>query len=625
MLLVTVLMHSWAAYTHSPTVDEVAHLPAGLSNWQLGRFELYAVNPPLVKMVAAAPVCWMGHTTDWSRAKGAGPASRREFHVGLSFMEKNGETAVRLFRGARMACIPFCLLGAGVCFLWGRAVYGDSAGLLAGVLWCLSPMILGHGSLITPDVAAAAVGLSALYRFRIWLLDSSWWNAVILGVVTGLALLTKFTWIPIFPLTALIVLPIWRWSEGGVLSHMRRDALHLGAATVVALYCVNALYAFDGSLTKLGDIDFVSATLKGSPEIAPQDRNSSNDFGNRFAGSWLGRIPMPLPMQYIRGLDVQHRDFELTRGSLSYLMGEWRRTGWWYYYFVALAVKEPVPTLILFFAATGAWMWRCFCERSTVATASASDTWRQFRREELLICVPALLVLFLVMSHTSFSRHLRYLLPAYPLAFIFTSQLAVFVARSVVVRWSIRGLIIWQMISVALVGPNWMAYFNEVSGGPRNGSAWLLNSNIDWGQDLLQVKRWQQNHPQERLHLALNSSYEPSYVGLRSPHSPTDSYGDRDAKDYSAPAPGWHAVSVTLLRSVHWNLWNGEGRRVAVMEHSSYFRDLEPQGFAGYSVALFYVPVVDSHVDDLDAELGHHDEVNQSESRIKTSAGSVIP
>jgi hypothetical protein len=614
ILVIVAVLHSWAAFTYAPTTDEVAHLPAGLSNWQLGRFELYSVNPPLVKMVAAVPVRWMAPVTDWSRAQGEGPGSRREFFVGETFIEQNGENTVGFFRAARLACIPFSMLGGWVCFLWGRAVFGDSAGLLAGVLWCLSPLILGHGSLITPDVAAAAVGVSALYRFRIWLLDTSWWNTVILGVVTGLALLTKFTWIPIFPLTAMIILPVWRWSEGGIVRHLRRDAMHLGVATLVALYGVNALYAFDGSFTALGEINFVSETLKGSTDTDQQDRNSSNDFSNRFASSWLGSIPMPLPIQYIRGIDVQRRDLE--HPDRSYLMGEWQQKGWWYYYLVALAVKEPLPTLVLFFGSMAACIWRFFAVQSTVVTASVSDTQWRFRRELLLICIPGVLVSLLVMSHTGFSRHLRYLLPAYPFAFLFISQIAAIAAKSAVLQWSIRGLIAWQMISVALVGPNWLAYFNECSGGPSNGSAWLLNSNIDWGQDLLQVERWQASHPEESLHLALNSSYDPGYLGLRSPYSPTVSYGDRDTKHNLVPAPGWHAVSVTFLRSDRWNLWNGHGRQVAVMNHSKYFQAREPEGFAGYSIALFYVPPVQPDADASVADPKQSDE---------TITESVIP
>src|SRR5262249_13940399 len=46
-----------------PTVDEVVHLPAGITYWQKGTFRLYHHNPPLVKLVAALPVIWAGPET----------------------------------------------------------------------------------------------------------------------------------------------------------------------------------------------------------------------------------------------------------------------------------------------------------------------------------------------------------------------------------------------------------------------------------------------------------------------------------------------------------------------------------------------------------------------------------
>lgn len=588
MLLLLAAMQAWAIWTYSPTIDEKAHLPAGLANWQLGRFDLYAVNPPLIKMVAAAPVCAMDPVTDWAHGLGA-TGTRHEFRVGRYFIEQNGYETLRYLRVARLACIPFSLLGAWVCFLWGRAAFGTSSGLLAALLWCLSPMILGHGSLITPDVGATAVGLAAVYRFRLWLLDTSWWNAVVLGVVTGMALLTKFTWIPVFPLTAIIMLPIWRRGDGGIRLHWQRDVAHLCIASLVALYFVNAMYAFDGSFTQLGRFGFVSKTLKGDLALTNPQSNARNAVGNRFSNSWIGKIPVPLPTHYVLGIDIQRRDFETAGHTNSYLMGEWRTTGWWYYYIVAFAVKEPVPVLILIaWAVTMCIGRRVRNRRCLQDTSGETAGLRNSSREQVLLIVPTFLLCLLVMSHTAFSHHLRYLLPAYPFVYLFASQVAGAAASYYAARWSLGGLITWQFLAVALTGPNWISYFNVVSGGPGNGSAWLLNSNIDWGQDLLQVQQWQREHPDKPLHLALDGD-SARIFGVRSRYSPTESYGDVGQKHYSPPAPGWHAVSVKLLRSDRWILKDSLGKTVGVPDHSRFFQQLEPQDFAG-SVPVFYVP-----------------------------------
>ena len=122
------LLHTIATY--SPTVDEVSHLPAGLSHWRFGRFDLYRVNPPLVQAVAAIPLLFCQVQEDWS-AYSQDKTQRREFSVGRRFVDLNGEDAVRLYRYGRLACIPFSLIGALVAYCFARDLYGRAGGLVA--------------------------------------------------------------------------------------------------------------------------------------------------------------------------------------------------------------------------------------------------------------------------------------------------------------------------------------------------------------------------------------------------------------------------------------------------------------------------------------------------------------
>src|SRR5439155_22186730 len=60
-----------------------------------------------------------------------------------------------------------------------------------------------------------------------------------------------------------------------------------------------------------------------------------------------------------------------------------------------------------------------------------------------------------------------------------------------------------SIASSLAVFPHSLSYFNELAGGPENGPAHLLDANIDWGQDLLELKRWSDAHPAARpFHLA---------------------------------------------------------------------------------------------------------------------------
>jgi hypothetical protein len=270
-------MLACSAPRHSPTINEPANLVAGLCHWKFGRFDVYRVNPPLVHYVAAVPVMIAGYNEDWSAPVDL-PDARSEFQAGDDFIKANGERSLWLFTIARWACIPFSLIGGLFCFLWSRELWGRNlAGLISLFLWCFEPNILAHGELITPDCAAASLGLGACYAFWRWLRHSTWGRAVFAGLVLGAAELTKTTWVVLFGLWPLVWL-IAEWSERrrnlpatdsqppasvqpSTIS-LRRFAQFM-VIIIVGLYVLNLGYGFDGSFSRLKDFTFVSTPLTG--------------------------------------------------------------------------------------------------------------------------------------------------------------------------------------------------------------------------------------------------------------------------------------------------------------------------------------------------------------------------
>ncbi len=105
LLVMHAALLAWGAYRHSPTIDEVGHLPAGISHWQFGRFDLYRVNPPLVRMLAAVPVILAAPEVDWT-AYSEAPGARPQYYIGRDFIAANGYRSFWLFTFARWACIP---------------------------------------------------------------------------------------------------------------------------------------------------------------------------------------------------------------------------------------------------------------------------------------------------------------------------------------------------------------------------------------------------------------------------------------------------------------------------------------------------------------------------------------
>jgi len=567
MLVVHAVLLGWGAARHSPTTDEIAYLPSGLSHWQLGRFELANVSPPLVRLVGSIPLLIEGPVTNWNYQVGPG---LNECHaVGQRFVIANGAKSVWLFTIARWACIPFSLLGLWACSAWAKSLYGGRAGVLAGLLWCFCPNILAHGQLVTPDVGAAAMGIWAGYTFWRWTQEPTLRRALMAGAALGLAELTRTTFLLFFPLWSLLwaISTACRSLEG---ARRGRTAGQLALLFVVALFLVNDGYLFEGSGTRLGQYEFVSASLGGKRPIRVPS-------GNRFRGSFLEHIPVPLPQDYVLGIDLQKQRFEDPSFSRSYLHGEWRNGGWWYYYLYAFAVKVPIGTLVLF----------------GLAALTRFSSWRVRPdwRTDVFLLLPPLAILALASSQTGFNRHFRYVLTAFPFFFVWASQLAAAIRRAGPWIRCIAGAACVATVTSSLwTYPHSLSYFNELVGGPRQGHAHLLSSNISWGQDLLYLKEWLDAHPEARpFHLAYAATFPPEALGLAFPLPPPGPSGrDVSRQDLLTdanlgPRPGWYAVSVDFLR----------GDTFPRDAKCEYFLRFKPVALAGYSLYIYHLQAND--------------------------------
>jgi hypothetical protein len=415
LLLIHAVLLAYSAYVHSPTLDEPGHMVAGLSHWKFGRFELYRVNPPLVRMVAALPVMGVGYEEDWGEFY-EGPGVRPVFGMGDNFLAANGERSFFLFMIARWACIPFSCIGAIVCYLWARDLYGPPAGVLACTIWCFEPNLLAHASLIAPDAHATALGLAACYTFWWWLKKPTWAHAALTGIMLGLVELAKTTFILLYPLWPLMWL-VYRLDRCRTTARdWLREAGMLALQMVIGLCVLNLGYGFEGSFTPLNEFPFVSDLFRGQRDKARESDLPTPVPANPFADSLVGDLPVPFPKDYLLGIDIQERDFE-SYGRSSYLRGKWRDHGWWYYYLYAVAIKVPLG---LWLIGAVVLMWRV--PRAPYAFVRLSGT--ASLRDEFILLFPAFGIFAAVSSATGFNEHMRYAVPAFPYLFIAVSQAA---------------------------------------------------------------------------------------------------------------------------------------------------------------------------------------------------------
>jgi hypothetical protein len=581
----------------------VPALAAGVRHWQDGRFDLFRVNPPLVRMVAALPVLCLQPATDWSRSQDI-VGRRPEFDVGEDFIRANGERSLWLFKLARWACIPLSILGGYICFRWARELYGFSSGIVATILWCFSPSIVAHAQLISGDAGATALGAVAGYLFWRWLCRPTWFNTALAGLALGLAELSKTTWVVLFPLWPSFWL-VWNLTKRPLVSWHRwgREASRLTVILVLAICVINLGYGGEGAFHRLGDIRFVSRALAGTVDY----RDGAFQGANRFSESCWASVRVPLPLSYVQGIDIQKRDFEARR--YSYLAGQWAGGGWWYYYLYALAIKEPM----------GSWCLVALAFAVTVLRRRYSASWR----DEMVVLAPFFVVLTFVSSQTGFSVHSRYVIPALPFLFVWISKVGrvfethPFTRKRLAVAMLVALALTWSVGSSLAVYPHSLSYFNElaavlptpadeafpkamgmsdenrsilstiINAGPRNGPRHLLDSNIDWGQDLFYLKDWLDEHPQVKLAgLACWGSYPAMLAGI--PDTPMPLIGPHELAAEGGPAtqqvaaelgpkPGWYALSVNYIYS---------------RDHQyRYFLHFEPVATAGYSIYIYHITI----------------------------------
>ena len=132
------------------TVDEVAHLPAGVSHWQFRRFDFYRVNPPLVRLACTVHWPFVGSQIDWVNA-GVGAGYRPEFYVGVTRLSDRKLRLINDYYVPRMIASLFAVAGLAFIFSCIYFEVGRPSAHVAAAFWCFSPDILAHGPTIGAD------------------------------------------------------------------------------------------------------------------------------------------------------------------------------------------------------------------------------------------------------------------------------------------------------------------------------------------------------------------------------------------------------------------------------------------------------------------------------------------
>ncbi|MCH2202187.1 MAG: hypothetical protein MK102_09460 [Fuerstiella sp.] len=547
-----------AATRLSPTHDEYWHLAIGVDILKTGRFDQDPINPPLVRILAALPLLPL--VADFN-SQGIAPGEAAAF--GDRLIDTTlGDPVWLWFRG-RMIVLGFSLVAGYIVVTWTRELWGDAAAVVAGVFWFLNPTVLAHSALVTHDIPATTMFVICLRCAWHFGRRPGYRLAAGIGFVLGMALLTKFTSILLVGLIPGIIAIAWTRGDGGISRARRSVRLTVSACivTVVSLITVNAGYLGTGFGTSLSAI----------APASQQFRMFVRDFPGPTS------LPLPLPADWVRGLD--QLQFVMEHQHPVFLNGEWSFDGFRSYYLWALACKTEHGFQAFLVAGLLISVLR--------RTRKTTDTHRvrKMRRQGFCCC---LLVVFALMTIASLGRNqlgIRYILPAFPF-------LAMIAGTSITIIGS------KQMFSVAMCilafccaawslrhHPNHIAYFNEWSDGPNGGRLHLIDSNVDWGQGLIQLAEYTEQNARKLDGLVYFGTGVPTDWGLASSPLPPD-----------LPEPGRYGVSVNFLMGRPHSIRDRDGSTAIDFAKYSYFRYLEPQAQIGASICVFEVSQQDAEM-----------------------------
>ncbi len=474
------------------------------------------------------------------------------------FLWEIGNDVEQIMLRARIPTVLLGLLLNAIVFRWAKDASGKATvGLIALIVVSFDPNLLAHMRFTTTDLGVSFGAALAGYSLWRYLTKPTVFNATMAAIGFGLLNNSKFTAGLFVPLFTLVIITCW-------LLDWRRMGWHKLLRTHLKFVLIFPSVSF---LTLWASYGFEIGTMPDALPALPQ----------------LAGLRLPLAHHLEQLLDIGNRS---TKGAASYLLGDYSRDGWWYYFPVAFVLKTPIASLLFFVTGLIFWLLR----------------WRRLTLDQsktlLATCIPAFGYMLIAMT-TSVNLGYRHLLPMLP-------YLAVMAA----VGWSFRlseersqargnpaqqkrsglsgklalfGMMLALTLSTLSIAPHYLAYFNLFAGGADNGWRLLSDSNIDWGQDLKLLAGYLSEEGIDPVQLsyfgeARPDYYKMSYRGLTS-YPPRLVHPDANPLYPPKPAPGVYAISATNLVGV---LFDDK-------DEFAWFRARQPDAKIGHSIFIYRV------------------------------------
>ena len=534
LLMFMAILAGGAALRESPTIDEVAHIGAGVSYLQKLELRLNEEHPPLPKVLAALPLVLRGTHADyshisWTVSEKFFPAYLGQWVFGEWLLTKWNNPSATL-AWARLPMLLLTLVLGWVLYAYARRIGGDWGGLLCLTIYISTPAILTFGPLVHTDLAVTLFSLVTMWRFaEIWQ-NPSRKNAMIFALSLAGALLSKFTaGILFFAFIAFALSTRWRAVPGHPIAKPEARVwrrLRWRATLRGILWAALAVYLF-----------YFIFSLNQSTDVLYR-------LGHGSAAVPLRRLLMP-PWLYLRGVLL----VLITGSRPTFILGHAYPHGVWFYFPVVFVLKSPLGFLGLLVLALGLALRQKRRDEGNTPTipAELAIHWRVLWVSLVVFTVFCLLSrLDISIRHFSIPLVLLILLLAALPRMV--ERLRRFAPTAGRLAQAMAGVLILSCLLTAVRAyPYYFPYINAFSFG-HPAYALVNDSNLDWNQSLPEVKRFADQHGLQRIDLDEYGFNDPTVTVPQSEFWDCQRPTARDDGQ-------WAVVSANMILDGHNCVW----------------------------------------------------------------------
>lgn len=552
IIIASLILAISSFWDDSLIVDEIPHVGSGYAYVKKLDYRLNPEHPPLAKAIAAVPLLFLDLKQNAFQSKFWLQDINGQWDFGRFLIFQSGNDAELITKTVKFPILVFFILSAVLIYKWAQKLYSRFAALVALALFSFSPTVLAHSRLVTTDIPALFGIILATFFFIKFLQNPDGKNLWLSGITFGIAILTKFSTFLLVPYFIVLALIYWAAKKE---NRVLKTIFVFIIGFVLVVWPVYFLFTFNYPPERqLTDTQF----LLGS-------------FGNRtLAGivEWMADKSIIRALgQYGLGLLMVNQ--RASGGNTTYFLGEVSTEGRWYYFPLVYLMKESIAWLIL---AIAALLYSASRIRPKFKI-SILRNWMNGHFAEF-----AMLLWLAIYWTTSIKSNLnigvRHLLPTYPFAIILVSgQIARLRDKVKYFTWIVAFLIGWYVADSINIWPYYLIYFNQIAGGPSGGYRYVVDSNLDWGQDLKRLSQWVEKNNIEKIHLDYFGWSDPVYyMGPKFQWLTAGQY--KNAEDFiQKTGGGYLAVSANFYMNSRQNpetsyAWLDQFKPMAVIGHS---------------------------------------------------------